>query len=1339
MIPRHRSRSVDDDGGGTRRRRVQSAAPVQSGIPGIPLQQNPNVVAGLQQQVNDLSQMMQNLMVVQQGFQQSMAGQIQQLILNQGQIGQEGLTACAGIVTPPAGPRGGFPPGIEVSGGSAAGIPFGIPPTSPDLGNGSQGQGFFGGQVFPEVPALPAGSETSKKSMDVDDKYLSRADKWISPIEKPRKWSNRFDEVVGFQNYITYLQSWLGNLSDRYPKEIFQALQHPTEIFQSSLSPGEATRSARLQSLLIQMFADIPKALNILLAYSETRGAMATCGYESLRLLSQEYSLYSRAEGWGFRQRILGKVFKEATVAETFTVFDLEMARYSRLIGSLKRPIDVQALEISDADRIILIMKSLPEKCREYVLSGDTDVFSTVRLRALEWEHKHRIWTELDVKTAQVKALVDDKGKGKGDKGKGKGDKGKGKGSGKGKDKGGKGKDSRDSKQCYLCGKPGHFAKQCPDAAKLAKLEGTICHKCDGKGHYANKCPSKISKGGKSDGKKGSGKKGKIGHELQQDTGETPDGLGSVAEPEASPSSSAGMQMAFLQMPFLMSGSEHGDVDFSQISNYLALGEQRFSTEISNGVTVASSSDSLVTPKLAQFAHFHGGSIHWLVDSGASAHVVKRSDLKFLHVLKTKEVSVRFMAAQGQEVSITEQATLKIPFVFRSPPVSSSSGSGHSRDTSSATSFVADVILDAFIGDVQSNVLSVGSLNSRGWFFESGAKHSSLYHDDGKQRSVLFLTWFANCPWVECRTSSMISDAELKLQKTSLIQPVLQQSAEDDALHVLRGHQPPDPKRCVICARAHGISFSRRKQQPQRFQLQCDFKEVSFVKGKCKFLVMAHAMTGCIGLAAVGDNSSRTVASIRDFLQFLGFVGNGPNIEILTDSELAVGKLMKQCSTDGRHLIVQRAAPQEHQTIGLAERSVRKLKESIRAIEIQLEDYGFCLNSSEQFSCQAVGNYFASCHNRFAVMESGNSPKDELFDKDMDTSQSAFFSQVVLGEVPQSLELKERFARCMYLHHQVNGQLGHSCVFMDKKDNTRKVFTAKHIKLLLPTQFDPSLCIPHVVSPIEDHPLPPVLEGEGVDAVDQEIDDQEVSDLPVVDLDGIPAAGYDGKSNPPVAFYRKHGFTKGCHACTHGVRGQKHTVACRKRYATWVNEQLSRAAAVEMPEPQREEQVEVDSVYEPSIAPRDELPPSENVADLGNSHERSEVPQKRARFRLPNKSSPGDYYMSGEDRAIRDSGVSSGSHVDQRSMDVEDTFFEPDTHSSGMDVDSATLTSLLSQMDFEPFDGMQSFLCPIFKSILFKIFFHLMKFGVRLRFVVLECINLFPKLFAQRVKSWIQL
>lgn len=257
---------------------------------------------------------------------------------------------------------------------------------SPERPAGIQENGGFFEQAHPSgasasIPPEGFGQEhnpapsAAGSRMSVDEgKSMSRADKWLGPIDKPKIWKGRLEEIVGFQSYFSYLQS--------YPREMSIARASRSEIVQSSLSGSEVVRSVRLQSLLLQLFSEVSKANGILLAYSES--CENPCGYESLRLLCREFSLYSTTEALPLRNRILSKTYKESSITELFNAFDLEVARYGRLISSLGGAPGSHTLELSDADKSTIVLRSRPERCREWTVLGlQGTAFSDVREREL--------------------------------------------------------------------------------------------------------------------------------------------------------------------------------------------------------------------------------------------------------------------------------------------------------------------------------------------------------------------------------------------------------------------------------------------------------------------------------------------------------------------------------------------------------------------------------------------------------------------------------------------------------------------------------------------------------------------------------------------------------------------------------------------------------------------------------------------------------------------------------------------------------------------------------------------------------------------------------------------
>ena len=103
-----------------------------------------------------------------------------------------------------------------------------------------------------------------------------------------------------------------------------------------------------------------------------------------------------------------------------------------------------------------------------------------------------------------------------------------------------------------------------------------------------------------------------------------------------------------------------------------------------------------------------------------------------------------------------------------------------------------------------------------------------------------------------------------------VLQPVMQQGSDEAALHVMRGHQPPDPRHCIICSRAHGISKPFRRSKPQLFQVQADFNDIKFNRFSQKYLVMVHSETGRLGFCSNWSRSKSYCGSYQRFSDIFG-------------------------------------------------------------------------------------------------------------------------------------------------------------------------------------------------------------------------------------------------------------------------------------------------------------------------------------------------------------------------------------------------------------------------------------------------------------------------------------
>ncbi|CAE6968308.1 unnamed protein product [Symbiodinium sp. CCMP2592] len=272
---------------------------------------------------------------------------------------------------------------------------FVIPPTI-DQGLGQNYQGSEGVGVF------------------------SRADKWLGQPPGPsvEKWTSRELEIAGFADYVVSLQSWAALGSMTFSEEISVSLRWPDTIWQQTLTNVQKVRSVRLYGILRAAFAEHARASLMIQAFSEgltldgnpvqDPGRLlgnTTCGFELLRQLAQQFSLRSRAEALSMRSELLQRIFalknseaSQATmVGDVIRKIDIEVARYWKLLGTLPSHLDRQGLSIGDGDMLVILLRSLPEEAKKYVLHhSPSDTYSVARTAALKFEQQQRLFLDLN-------------------------------------------------------------------------------------------------------------------------------------------------------------------------------------------------------------------------------------------------------------------------------------------------------------------------------------------------------------------------------------------------------------------------------------------------------------------------------------------------------------------------------------------------------------------------------------------------------------------------------------------------------------------------------------------------------------------------------------------------------------------------------------------------------------------------------------------------------------------------------------------------------------------------------------------------------------------------------
>ena len=260
-----------------------------------------------------------------------------------------------------------------------------------------------------------------------DENPFKRSERWMPPVPTAsfQDWKSRPAEIVGFIEWVTSLASWTGLGSNAYPAEILSALRESEPLGWHRLTASQVTRSVRLMSILKLCFENSVKASSVIRNYEEGKGFQRCCGFECLRLLAKEYAVKTRTELLFFRSQLANASITGKTIPEAVRKVQSELYQFERVSQLVDPAVNVRGLEFQEADKVLLLLRSLPSQCRQWVvLHAKDESFNTYLEAALRYESQQRIWSELNGQP--IAALGDQKGQSvpKGKKGKGKEKKG---------------------------------------------------------------------------------------------------------------------------------------------------------------------------------------------------------------------------------------------------------------------------------------------------------------------------------------------------------------------------------------------------------------------------------------------------------------------------------------------------------------------------------------------------------------------------------------------------------------------------------------------------------------------------------------------------------------------------------------------------------------------------------------------------------------------------------------------------------------------------------------------------------------------------------------------------
>ena len=545
-----------------------------------------------------------------------------------------------------------------------------------------------GGQDPNQAVGQQWGQNGPAREMKMDEKWIP-----AMPVPGWKSWTSRGKELSGFKEWLEKFSGWLSLINDSYGPELWETI-HADYPIHPCRSPEQVMRNKRLFHILQQQFTGYSKIENLVRSQISATGITDSNGFELLRLIRKEFSLMSRTEALSYREQCLKFRVKRSTehLLDIIREVEAEIESFHAMLDASVIVHQLGDVRISEGDQFLLYLRNLPSKVQEF-LQLHQNATTVLQLKLGVQDYYIRTRVQGDLGSVHVAQPVQKAG------------------------------DLKD-KTCFNCGKKGHLAENCPEPKK--------CSHCGKKGHVAKDCwekhPDKKPKpkpksqssnpkgkgdkdkkqqsGGRGRGKGGRKAKGRgRGNKFRTVDGEEEEEQDEDYEDEDEPEGDDE------EHPEPEGEDPSGSVNQINQMTMCVRGKPAPKTASSSSTErVVSEShrvDEINLSEKFQSIGVGDPKRRWLVDSGATCHIISERWLSHYKVVYRYEVGIPVLKGAGDNVLPTRGMV----------------------DLECKVGKIKVIMRKVVICALDLNVLSSYSLHEQGWETRLGTlKVSGLYH-----------------------------------------------------------------------------------------------------------------------------------------------------------------------------------------------------------------------------------------------------------------------------------------------------------------------------------------------------------------------------------------------------------------------------------------------------------------------------------------------------------------------------------------------------------------------------------------------------------------------------------